>query len=1333
MYFYQQWQATARPAAVSLTPSGDLFVSSWQQSGVTCTSCTLTCRRPPAVALGTASPATTAVSVSTDLEFFNALSLASAVQNGSDGSTTGLYGAGPVTIVVRQDLVLSSPLWPALGVALQRNVTVVGAAAGVPLAAVVSPTGGNATSVGRRVLVDLQELIAAVHVVDGAVLTIQNLMLSNVGIVAGYAPVPFTGLGLVSCFLWFFDVKRSLAPKPPDQLVVVDVDVVVYPEDLDHMSLWATFVTTTAGPLAVLAAPFRIGISRIEIQAPSTVVPVLTFTHMHAYGMDFHNVSLRSDVMAGLTLTARRTGVPLYALNTPLNTTVVPVWTQSDLQGALAGVSRLPACSRLSNTTVYFHIFTNFTVETSKWPAAGFNISCNITLSGTPGRPGSTWFNFNMLPRFVTMSSGAFLTLRSLTLFNMPSSQRTYDLGDLTQMTAPLWPVGRPMAPPASSRFLILQDATVALPLEEYRSLAAVLGQPGGRVPSPAFNASLRSVQVISSTPSSMLLDRMEAMGLMANNTVLTDTSGATPFPALLSATLYGTANMAPPLPASPNTGGGGSSNAGGLSSSAIIAIAVAVPVGAAVLAAAAVVAAYTMLRRSRRYRRTTAAPLSKDEEEEDMSPESPDALDAAEAEAEAVAALQKAMGGGGGSAGGWGGSGNTPASDRSGDEGTGTHANSDTSGLKKPALPALSQSKSVDGCGTAAGSNVNGAAGSGATGGNTAGEGTAGGAAAGIGSNGARNGTSGSGEHTSRESDAPSQQPLHVELHQLILDFAREIEDQHLTIHGPLGSGGFATVYRGTWRGIDVAVKVIEFKDRLAANSDERMRTRAMTEAAIAANIQHTNVVTTYSYDIRPVQPNQQDAGSALLGIGPGPEGGSLYDGGLGSSTHGGTGSRRGSASGSRRGSYNGTGATAPQMWKLYLIQEFCEVGSLRVALENHMLQAPDGQPNLSLILRLSLDVVRGLMHLHKKNIVHGDLTPGNILLKADLTRPGRYIAKLADFGLSVKMDPEQHSVDNNRTGTPFYASPEVRQHGNLTKASDLYAFGVCLWEMYHGRPCYQRVRGVKHYVHATGYPSFPPSAPPQLADLAARCMRRPLEERPQLIEAHEVLRQLLIAISNGLNSGGSYSYAPSETGYATSGNPSMEWPFVAASQAVTGVDNNPYAGALGPPAPGLGMGPPAAMAGGYPMAPVMAPGGGGGAHGTPSRGNSTRSLMGGAGPQGPGPYVALPAELAGAPPHMYAAPPPPPPWGVPGGMQPVSPSGHLAAGGVAVPPGLMGGGLPGNGVIYSPGGRSRLQHQSGGSMQSQQQPQQQVQMAAFGAQQQPQYQSRPLSPPEQ
>lgn len=87
-----------------------------------------------------------------------------------------------------------------------------------------------------------------------------------------------------------------------------------------------------------------------------------------------------------------------------------------------------------------------------------------------------------------------------------------------------------------------------------------------------------------------------------------------------------------------------------------------------------------------------------------------------------------------------------------------------DTSGIKKLGLPALQQSKSGDG------NN----AGAGTAGGGTAGGGTAAGGTAGGGSGGAPNGTSGSGEHTSRESEVPSQPPLHVELHQLILDFAR-------------------------------------------------------------------------------------------------------------------------------------------------------------------------------------------------------------------------------------------------------------------------------------------------------------------------------------------------------------------------------------------------------------------------------------------------------------------------------------------------------------------------------------------------------------------------------
>lgn len=71
-----------------------------------------------------------------------------------------------------------------------------------------------------------------------------------------------------------------------------------------------------------------------------------------------------------------------------------------------------------------------------------------------------------------------------------------------------------------------------------------------------------------------------------------------------------------------------------------------------------------------------------------------------------------------------------------------------------------------------------------------------------------------------------------------------------------------------------------------------------------------------------------------------------------------------------------------------------------------------------------MAIDIATGLSHLHSRNIIHGDLTPSNVLLKADVARPGGLLAKLADFGLSVKVPDNEDTVFNRRTGTPFYAS---------------------------------------------------------------------------------------------------------------------------------------------------------------------------------------------------------------------------------------------------------------------------------------------------------------------
>ncbi|KAL8265236.1 hypothetical protein R6Q59_023366 [Mikania micrantha] len=102
---------------------------------------------------------------------------------------------------------------------------------------------------------------------------------------------------------------------------------------------------------------------------------------------------------------------------------------------------------------------------------------------------------------------------------------------------------------------------------------------------------------------------------------------------------------------------------------------------------------------------------------------------------------------------------------------------------------------------------------------------------------------------------------------------------------------------------------------------------------------------------------------------------------------------------------------------------------------------------------LKICIDIAKGLEYLHtnthaKRVIVHRDIKSGNILLFENMK------AKIADFGLS-KVHIGQESTINTiqRAGTPYYIDPEYDQTGRLKKASDIYSFGVVLFEIFSGK----------------------------------------------------------------------------------------------------------------------------------------------------------------------------------------------------------------------------------------------------------------------------------------
>ncbi len=96
----------------------------------------------------------------------------------------------------------------------------------------------------------------------------------------------------------------------------------------------------------------------------------------------------------------------------------------------------------------------------------------------------------------------------------------------------------------------------------------------------------------------------------------------------------------------------------------------------------------------------------------------------------------------------------------------------------------------------------------------------------------------------------------------------------------------------------------------------------------------------------------------------------------------------------------------------------------------------------------RFALDISRGLSYAHGKGIAHMDIKPSNILITKNDT------CKIGDFGCCQSLESADQKIPSsptksNLTGTYAYRAPELFRGEFATPKSDIYSFGICMWQM--------------------------------------------------------------------------------------------------------------------------------------------------------------------------------------------------------------------------------------------------------------------------------------------
>ncbi|KAM8926226.1 LOW QUALITY PROTEIN: megakaryocyte-associated tyrosine-protein kinase [Lycaon pictus] len=205
-----------------------------------------------------------------------------------------------------------------------------------------------------------------------------------------------------------------------------------------------------------------------------------------------------------------------------------------------------------------------------------------------------------------------------------------------------------------------------------------------------------------------------------------------------------------------------------------------------------------------------------------------------------------------------------------------------------------------------------------------------------------------------------------------------------------------------------------------------------------------------------------------------------------------------------------------------LYIVMEHVSKGNL----VNFLRTRGRALVSTSQLLQFSLHVAEGMEYLESKKLVHRDLAARNILISEDL------VAKVSDFGLAKA---ERKGLDSSRLPVKWTA-PEALKHGKFSSKSDVWSFGVLLWEVFsYGRAPYPKM-SLKEVSEAVekGYRMEPPEGcPGPIHALMGSCWEAEPARRPPFRKlAEKLARELRSAGAPALVGGQDTDSSPSLRG---------------------------------------------------------------------------------------------------------------------------------------------------------------------------------------------------------